>query len=208
VVEASVVDGHAAFDYVPGLLAFREIPAMVTAPVRLTVTPDLLVCDGPPGRQRGAWSPLAQDGEVVGRVLRTRNGVKSVFVSTGHRVPLDLACAMVLRLCTRYRLPETTRRADHLFPEPARATGGQIGRLQPVQVRAAAQEPALIGHLRLVFDHRQAVRRERIRGVVRGIAGAVVSAGLAASGSGVDAMDGECHLGDGDPITNLMGGVG
>jgi deoxyribonuclease V len=150
VVEASVVDGRAAFDYVPGLLAFREVPALLTALERLTVTPDLLVCDGygvahprrfglachlgvltdlptigvaktpftgayrPPDQQRGAWSPLTQDGEIVGRVLRTQNGVKPVFVSTGHRVPLDMACDVVLGLCPRYRLPETTRHADRL----------------------------------------------------------------------------------------------
>jgi deoxyribonuclease V len=37
-----------------------------------------------------------------------------VFVSVGHRADLDTACAITLRLAPRYRLPETTRRADHL----------------------------------------------------------------------------------------------
>ncbi|MGN9842749.1 endonuclease V [Nonomuraea sp. H19] len=46
VVEQVVAHGKAAFPYVPGLFAFRELPALVEALERLTVTPDLLVCDG------------------------------------------------------------------------------------------------------------------------------------------------------------------
>ena len=68
---------------------------------------------GPPN-ERGTYSALVDDGEVVGRVLRTRTGVKPVFVSIGHAVDLDTAGALVLSLTTRYRLPETTRAADHL----------------------------------------------------------------------------------------------
>ncbi|MEU5851113.1 endonuclease V [Saccharopolyspora shandongensis] len=56
----------------------------------------------PPGEARGAWSPLRTEDEVVGR---TWPGVKSVF---------DRACHLVLRLAPKYRLPETTRTADHL----------------------------------------------------------------------------------------------
>ncbi|MFI1886319.1 endonuclease V [Streptomyces jumonjinensis] len=52
--------------------------------------------------------------EEVGRALRTQRGVKPVYVSVGHRVGLDNACAHVLRLTPDYRLPETTRRADRL----------------------------------------------------------------------------------------------
>jgi deoxyribonuclease V len=46
VVDSAVVGGEATFPYVPGLFAFRELPALVEALERLTVTPDLLVCDG------------------------------------------------------------------------------------------------------------------------------------------------------------------
>lgn len=46
VVEQVVVRGKAAFPYVPGLFAFRELPALLEALRKLTVTPDLLVCDG------------------------------------------------------------------------------------------------------------------------------------------------------------------
>ncbi|MEU5946048.1 deoxyribonuclease V [Micromonospora sp. NPDC047465] len=150
VVDSAVSVGRPAFDYVPGLFAFRELPALLDALDRLTVRPEVLVCDGhglahprrfglachlgvvtglpaigvgktpllgewaPPADERGAWTPLRDGAEIVGRVLRTRDGVKPVFVSVGHRMSLDNATARVLALTPRYRLPETTRTADRL----------------------------------------------------------------------------------------------
>lgn len=73
----------------------------------------------PPGHPRGSMSDLVMDDEVVGRALRTQDGVKPVFVSVGHKIDLDRACAEVLRLAPRYRLPETTRRADTLTRQAA-----------------------------------------------------------------------------------------
>ncbi len=52
--------------------------------------------------------------EIIGAVLRTRTGVKPVFVSVGHRIGLASAIDYVLRCTTRYRLPETTRSAHRL----------------------------------------------------------------------------------------------
>ncbi|MFE3765594.1 endonuclease V [Streptomyces sp. NPDC059104] len=148
--EATAV-GHVSFPYVPGLLAFRELPTVLAALDALAVVPDLVVCDGyglahprrfglachlgvvtglpsmgvaknpftfsceEPGSRRGDSSALlAPDGAVVGRALRTRDGVKPVYVSVGHRVSLDNACAHALALSPAYRIPETTRRADSL----------------------------------------------------------------------------------------------
>ncbi|MFC4564648.1 endonuclease V [Nocardiopsis mangrovi] len=68
----------------------------------------------PPGERRGSWSPLVDGGDVVGRALRTRDGVKPVYVSVGHRIDLDGATGLVLRLAPSYRLPEPIRRADRL----------------------------------------------------------------------------------------------
>lgn len=150
-VEVSVVDGTVAFPYVPGLLAFRELPSVMAALEKLACTPELLVCDGygvahprraglavhlgvltglpcfgvaktpfvfghgGVGEQRGDTAPLtSDDGEVVGRALRTQPGVKPLFVSVGNAIGLDHACAHTLRLARRFRLPETTRSADHL----------------------------------------------------------------------------------------------
>ncbi|QGZ51844.1 MULTISPECIES: endonuclease V [Streptomyces] len=46
VVEETTAVGRVSFPYVPGLLAFREIPTVLAALDSLTVDPGLLVCDG------------------------------------------------------------------------------------------------------------------------------------------------------------------
>ncbi|MGW7487700.1 endonuclease V [Streptomyces sp. NPDC054786] len=150
VVDEATAVGQISFPYVPGLLAFREIPTVLDALARLARTPDLVVCDGyglahprrfglashlgvltglptigvaknpftfryeAPGPDRGDTSPLLDGAEEVGRALRTQKGVKPVFVSVGHRIDLDRACAQTLHLAAHYRLPETTRAADSL----------------------------------------------------------------------------------------------
>jgi deoxyribonuclease V len=151
VFDTSVAFDRATFPYVPGLLAFRELPALVAAwnALTLTTTPDLVICDGygyahprrfglachfgaltglpsvgvgktpfvgsyaPPGAARGSWSPVVEGDEVVGRALRTQDAVREVFVSVGNGIDLETACRHVLALAPRYRLPETTRTADH-----------------------------------------------------------------------------------------------
>lgn len=70
-----------------------------------------------PDAPRGSSAPLMAGDEEVGRALRTRDAVKPVFVSVGHRVSLGNACAHTLALTPEYRLPETTRRADSLCRE-------------------------------------------------------------------------------------------
>ncbi len=64
-----------------------------------------------PGLEKGSWSYLTDGNEVIGAVLRTRDRVKPVFVSVGHKVSLDFAVELVLSCCLRYRLPEPTRLA-------------------------------------------------------------------------------------------------
>ncbi|MGW1838822.1 endonuclease V [Streptomyces sp. NPDC002067] len=46
VVDEATAVGRVSFPYVPGLLAFREIPTVVDALARLARTPGLVVCDG------------------------------------------------------------------------------------------------------------------------------------------------------------------
>ncbi len=73
----------------------------------------LLRYNGPVGRKRGDALPIELDGEAVGVALTTRDGVRPVFVSPGHRVSLSTAIEVVLHLTPRYRLPEPLHRADH-----------------------------------------------------------------------------------------------
>ncbi len=73
----------------------------------------------PVGEAAGSQVPLLSGDEVVGAVVRTRQGARPVYVSIGHRIDLASAIELVLA-CTRgYRLPEPTRRA-HLL-----ASGGR-----------------------------------------------------------------------------------
>ncbi|TLS47921.1 endonuclease V [Streptomyces montanus] len=158
VVAESTAVGQVSFPYVPGLLAFREVPAVLAALDALPCEPGLVVCDGyglahprrfglashlgvltglptigvaknpftfayeEPGAPRGSSSPLLAGEEEVGRALRTQKGIKPVFVSVGHRVTLDNACAHTLRLAPRFRLPETTRHADALCRRALKTT--------------------------------------------------------------------------------------
>lgn len=69
---------------------------------------------GEPGPRRGDMAPLIDRGERIGMVLRTRDHVRPVYVSVGHKVSLERAVELVLACTPKYRLPETTRQAHHL----------------------------------------------------------------------------------------------
>jgi deoxyribonuclease V len=65
-----------------------------------------------PPRQAGAWTPLRDNGETLGAVLRTRNGVKPIFVTQGHRISLASAIGFVCAVLDGFRIPRPTRDAD------------------------------------------------------------------------------------------------
>jgi len=67
-----------------------------------------------PARERGAWTPLLDKGEVVGAVVRTKTNVQPIFVSPGHLIDLAGAIDLTLQSDGGYRQPEPTRRAHHL----------------------------------------------------------------------------------------------
>ncbi|WP_454256080.1 deoxyribonuclease V [Pseudomonas sp. Marseille-Q8238] len=146
----SVARVPTSMPYVPGLLSFRELPALLQALQGLPQVPDLIYCDGlgiaHPRRlgiashlgvvtglptigvaksilvgthedlpaTKGAWVPLRHAGEQIGWMLRSKDGVKPLLVSPGHRVSLATTVELVLACCHGYRLPEPTRLADRL----------------------------------------------------------------------------------------------
>lgn len=150
---AATAQVEAELPYIPGLLAFREIPALLKAFEKLDLEPDAVICDGQgtahmrgfgiachlglyigiptvgcgksrlvgsfsmPENDKGSVSTLKYKGKEVGRVVRTRNGVKPVFVSPGHLIGIDGAVDIVLKSCTKYRLPEPIRAAHKLAGE-------------------------------------------------------------------------------------------
>ena len=74
---------------------------------------------GPLADHKGAAVDLVHQGEVVGAVLRSRAGVKPLFISPGHRTDLATAREIALACCPRYRLPEPLRLAHTLAGAPA-----------------------------------------------------------------------------------------
>lgn len=72
-----------------------------------------------PGPERGSWTELRDRGEVIGAAVRTREKVRPVYVSPGHKISLEAAIYWVLACSRGYRLPEPTRLA-HL------AAGGRL----------------------------------------------------------------------------------
>ncbi len=149
-IDEAVHEQPTELPYIPGLLSFRELPAVSAALAALRTTPDLVLCDGQgrahprrfgiachlgvstglatigvgksrlcgvhaqPDQAKGSRVDLLDAGECIGQVLRTRSGVKPVFVSVGHRVSLATAVDLVIECTPRFRLPEPIRRADRL----------------------------------------------------------------------------------------------
>jgi len=64
------------------------------------------------GPAKGDSAPLYDGEEQIGTVLRSRRGVRPLFVSPGHLSDFETAEELVLRCCVKYRLPEPTRLAD------------------------------------------------------------------------------------------------
>jgi len=156
----SLVQDVTRFPYVPGFLAFREVPALVKCLEQLPAPPDVIMVDGhgiahprrlgiaahlgsltdiptlgcakkklfgsyePPAPEKGACSLLKDKAENIGFALRTKNKVKEVFISPGHKMSLEDSLQIALHCVGSYRLPEPTRRA-HEFVNLFRT--GRIG---------------------------------------------------------------------------------
>lgn len=75
-----------------------------------------------PGLKRGEWASLREGGEEIGRVLRTRDRVRPLYISPGHLVSIDRAVALTLACGRGYRLPEPTRQA-HIESNRLRCAG-------------------------------------------------------------------------------------
>lgn len=147
VVEKQGARRESPFPYIPGLLSFREAPALLEAFARVQAEPDVILFDGQgiahprrlgiashmglfldkpcvgcakslltgkykdPGLKAGSVAPLTDAGEVVGQVVRTKDRVKPLFISAGHKIDLPSAVRLVLASTAGYRLPEPTRQA-------------------------------------------------------------------------------------------------
>jgi len=153
-IETSVKESRVDFPYVPGLLSFREIPALLMVIDGLKIKPDVFLCDGQgiahprgvglashlglvidsptigcaksplygsftePAKLKGSKSSIKDEkGNTIGCVLRTRSGVKPIYVSIGHLINLRTAVKIVLECSPKYRIPEPLRLAHRLAGE-------------------------------------------------------------------------------------------
>ncbi|MBX4198998.1 endonuclease V [Candidatus Parcubacteria bacterium] len=144
VVEEVVAKSETDFPYIPGLLSFREIPALLECVKKLSYKPDVYIVDGQGiahprrlgiathlglilgtptigcaksvlyGRRSGDNLVDPKTGEVIGRVLSTKKGSNPLIVSPGHLITLEESVEIVRSALKGYKLPEPTRRA-HLL---------------------------------------------------------------------------------------------
>ena len=107
-----MIDGHGlahprGFGLACHVGVLLDIPAMGVAKKCLYGT------FSEPGLNKGERTLIrGKDGEVIGAALRTRDGVKPVFVSIGNRTDLDTSVAIALECSRGLRIPEPTRLAD------------------------------------------------------------------------------------------------
>lgn len=70
----------------------------------------------------GSHSALVWQGEIIGKVYRSKNRVAPLFVSVGHKVDLETALRLVKECSQGYRLPEPTRVAASLLADSRQAS--------------------------------------------------------------------------------------
>lgn len=144
--------GEVGFPYIPGCLAFRELPFILEAKKKLQIDPDIYIFDGNgylhprhmgiathaaiylqkpsigvaksyykigetdfvmPSNEEYAFTDIIIEGEVYGRVLRTKKDVKPIFISVGNYIDLKTATEIIKHCVTKEsHIPAPTRLAD------------------------------------------------------------------------------------------------
>lgn len=152
VIEKKQYSGKIEVPYMPGFLAFRELPLVLKTVEKLECRPDIYMFDGngylhprhmgiashasfylntpsigvaktyfrvdntdyiEPDYTAGSFTDIVINGEVYGRVLRTHDNVKPVFLSAGNNITLDTATKIALSLTDKEsHIPIPTRIAD------------------------------------------------------------------------------------------------
>jgi deoxyribonuclease V len=67
-----------------------------------------------PGPSQGSFELIRREGKEVGVVLRTKDKIKPLFISPGHRIDLLTSIQIILTTCQGFRIPEPLRRAHQL----------------------------------------------------------------------------------------------
>ncbi|MBQ8175788.1 MAG: endonuclease V [Oscillospiraceae bacterium] len=153
IIETKSFSDRIECPYMPGFLAFRELPLVLKTAELLEHEPDIYMFDGngylhprhmgiaahasfylnkpsigvaktyfrvekgldyiEPDTRAGSYTNIELNGEIYGRVLRTHNNVKPVFVSIGNYISLDTAVKITMGMVnSESRIPIPTRFAD------------------------------------------------------------------------------------------------
>ena len=152
ITESKFSFGEVNVPYIPGCLAFRELPLILETTQKLNLAPDLYMFDGNgylhprhmgiathasfflnkptigvaknyykikdveysmPSNEKFAYTDIVVDGEIYGRVLRTMEDVRPIFLSIGNYIDLDSATKLVCELTNdESHIPIPTRLAD------------------------------------------------------------------------------------------------
>jgi len=127
--EGSVIlDAHAKLTHKPDVYLFDGMGIMhprrlgIAAHIGLWLDAPTIGCGkthllgtyNTPAETKGNYEYVIDRGETIGVILRTRNKVKPIYVSIGHKSTLKTATEFVLRCTPKYRLPEPIRAAHNL----------------------------------------------------------------------------------------------
>lgn len=152
VMEKQWFAGEVRFPYIPGCLAFRELPLVIKAAEKLNQKPDVYMFDGNgilhprhmglashasfylnaptigiaksyfkvegasftmPDNEKGSFSDITKNGEILGRAVRTQKEVKPIYISVGNHMDIDTASRLALTLTDdESHIPIPTRYAD------------------------------------------------------------------------------------------------
>jgi deoxyribonuclease V len=144
VVETATAKSVTHFPYIPGLLSFRELPALQSCLKKLSTRVDVYMVDGQGiahPRRLGIASHLGlltstpsigcaksvlygkvekgklidpKSREVLAALLQSKKNCKPLVISPGHLITLKESVEMVAGTLRGYRLPEPTRLAHKL----------------------------------------------------------------------------------------------
>ncbi|MCL4456781.1 MAG: deoxyribonuclease V [Nitrospirae bacterium] len=79
-----------------------------------------------PGQRKGQWSRLMCNGKTIGAVLRTRDNVRPVFVSAGHKIDLKTSVDIIVHCTGNYRIPLPQRCADMIAKSVKKDLGKRV----------------------------------------------------------------------------------
>ncbi|MGB2696575.1 MAG: endonuclease V [Candidatus Zixiibacteriota bacterium] len=67
-----------------------------------------------PETKKGSYTFYSEGHKKIGATLRSKGNTRPIFITPGHKISLESSIGIILKCCTKYRLPEPIRRAHIL----------------------------------------------------------------------------------------------